>query len=108
LTEKEKMFVAPGEIPSLFENLSKLAQNSGLKIISLKPANSPEGDSGNYQRIPIRISALAGTHELGKFLAELEGGGTFFRVTDLKIVANTSDIRRHSIDLSLEACRKGS
>ena len=107
LAEKEKMFIAPNEIPALLEDLSKLAQSSSVKIISLKPTNSPEGDSGSYQRIPIRINALAGTHELGRFLARLEGGTTFFRITDLKITANPLDIRRHSIDLALEAYRKG-
>lgn len=105
--DKEKMFIAANETPALLENLSRLAQSAGLKIVSLRPLSSPEADSGNYQRIPIRISATAGTHELGKFLAQLESGTIFIRITDLKITANPSDIRRHSIELALEAFRKG-
>ena len=106
LTEKENMFIAPNEVPALLENLSKLAQDSGVKILTLKP-EAVMSDSGAYQRIPIKISGSAGAHEFGRFLAKLEGGKTFFRVTDVKIQNTASDIRRHSIDLSIEAYRKG-
>ena len=106
LTDKEKMFIAPNEIPALLENLSKLAQDSGVKILTLKPETSAP-DGSNYQKVPIKISGLAGAHEFGRFLARLEGGVTFFRVTDVKIQNTQSDIHRHSIDLSIEAYRKG-
>ena len=106
LIEKEKMFIAPNEIPALLENLSKLAQESGVKILTLKP-DAAQPDAGNYQRIPIKISALAGAHEFGKFLAKLESNTTFFRVTDVKIQNSPTDTRRHSLDLSIEAYRKG-
>lgn len=106
LLEKEKMFIAPNEVPALLENLSKLAQSSGVKILTLKP-EAVMSDSGHYQRIPIKISGLAGAHEFGRFLAKLESSPTFFRVTDVRIQNSLADTRRHSVDLIVEAYRKG-
>ncbi|MBI3252076.1 MAG: type 4a pilus biogenesis protein PilO [Candidatus Omnitrophica bacterium] len=108
LTDGEKAFVAPNEVPALLENLSQLAHGAGLKIMSLNPAEPPKGQAGNaYAPIPIKISAVAGTHEFGRFLATLESGSTFFRVTDIRVSTNFSDEKRHLIELGIEAYRKG-
>lgn len=107
LDTTEKRFIAPGEIPRLLENLSQLAQESNVKILTLRPVDVADPEPGPYVKIPIRISALAGTHELGAFLARLEGAQTFFRVTDLKIKEYPPDPHRHSVDLRLEGYRRG-
>ena len=112
LTEAESRLVASNELPALLENLSTLAQDSGVKIISLKPIETvakteKAQEIRRYHSIPIEISALSGTHELGKLLSKLESGPTFFRVTDIKITANSADIRRHSIQLGLETFGRG-
>ncbi len=105
LAETEKQFIAKNELPSLLENLSKLAQNSQFKIITLKPLETRDAGSG-LVRIPIHMSAVAGTHDLGRFLAQLEGGPICFKVLDLRITANGSDERRQIIDLSIETYAK--
>ena len=105
LANSEKQFIAHSEIPSLLENLSKLAQNSQVKIITLKPLDASDAGSG-FVKIPIRMSAVAATHDLGRFLAFLEGGDSYFKVTDLKIMANASDDHRHTVELTLEAYAK--
>ena len=105
--ETEKSFVAPDGLPALLENLSKLAQGSGVKILSLKTGEAEEvGQSRRYTRVPIFLSAVAGTHNLGDFLAHLESGKTFFRVTDLKIKAQPPDGKRHGIEMTLEVYRR--
>lgn len=106
LTEKEKMFVAANEVPMLLENLSRSAQNSGLRIMSLVPLEITSGAAGPYARLPIRISAVAGTHEVGKFLSEVEGGSTFLKVTNLKIAANSTNERKHLVEIQIEGLRK--
>lgn len=104
LAARERAFIAPNELPKLLENLSSLAQSSGVKILNLKPVEMPNTNPANrYIGTPIHISALAGTHELGTFLSALEGGETFFRVSSLTIAANPQDMRRHKVDLDLEA-----
>ncbi len=108
LAAKEGSFVAPNELPALLEDLSRLAGGSGVKILNLKPSPETEEKSkGRYALVPIQISGLAATHDFGNFLAQLEGGPRFFRVTNVTI--NTAsvgaDARRHSLALSLETYR---
>lgn len=107
LAENELQFVAPDELPALLENLSRLALNSNVKILSLKTGEPQEaGSSGRYTRVPVRMSAVAGTHELGNFLSRLESGKTFFNVEDLKITAQQTDPKRHQAELVLEVYRR--
>lgn len=107
LAEKEKVFSDFNEVSALLENLSKLAVQSGVRITSLKPMEpAPGAASARYRPALIRIDGLAGTHELGAFLAALEGGETFFGVKDMKITANAADSRRHLFELDIQAYRK--
>ena len=108
LTAEEKRFVAPNGLPALLENLSKLAQDSGVKIISLKPVEGPSAAKATpFTRVPIELKAVAGTHELGRLLERLEGGPTFFRVTDMKITASQTESNKHSVELLFETYRRG-
>lgn len=110
LQEAEKSFISADEVSMLLENFSNLAGLSGVKIVSLKPiemTGSQLAKSGLYVPIPIKASALAGTHELGKFLNRLETNRTFFRITNLHILENPADSRRHLVEIEVEALRKG-
>lgn len=105
---KDRMFIAPNETPALLENLSRQAQRSGVKILSLEPFDIPKTASarGSYTPLPIQLNASAGTHEFGAFLSNLESGGTFFRIKDLRIASNPSNERKHTIELSMEAYKR--
>ncbi len=102
----EKGLIARDEIPGLLESLSKEAQKAGLKITSLKPLEINGSDQGLYVKIPIAIHAIAGSHELGSFLERLEGGMTFFRIRDLHIQGNPADVKRHLVEMQLEAFQR--
>lgn len=106
LTENEKAFVAKSEVPAVLEKLSQLALSSGVRIMAVNPIESKAGAS-RYAPVPIRVSAIAGTHELGQFLAKLEGGETFFKVSELSVTANPADERRHMAQLEVTAYTKG-
>ena len=108
LAEKEKFFIAPDETPALLENLSKEALRSGVKITSLEPFDQVRSGSAKnvYTSLPIQVKAMAGTHELGTFLARLENGSTLFKVKDLKISSNPLNERKQIIELSMEAFKK--
>ena len=108
--EEEKRFVTQDELSMLMDNYSKLASQSGVKLVSLKPIGLSKSQLGGglYTPIPIESRALAGTHELGKFLSRLETNRTFFRVTNLRIMENPDDTKRHLVDLNVEVLRKGS
>jgi Tfp pilus assembly protein PilO len=99
----EKSFVAAGEFSALLENLSKLAGSSGVKIISLSPVWPGKDQAGKaVMPVLIEISALAGTHDLGKFLVQLESGPVFFKISALGIAENPANPRKHTVNLKLE------
>ena len=113
LEMSEKRFIGANEMPTFLENLSKLALDSGVKVMSLQPFESPiqnakKAPMDPYTGVPIRISAIAGTHEFGRFLSSLENNTPFIKVTDVKISSNPSDDRRHSLELNIEVYRKES
>ncbi|OIO37942.1 MAG: hypothetical protein AUJ72_03495 [Candidatus Omnitrophica bacterium CG1_02_46_14] len=109
----ERRFIAPNETPAFLENISKLALNSGVKVMSLQPLDNPNKNSKKkeqtgspYTPILIRMSAIGGTHEFGKFLSALENNQTFIRVMTMKMSPNSADDRRHSLDLDIEVYRR--
>ena len=105
----ENGFVSGDEVPGMLEELSKLASDNGVRLLSLEPkaVTLPEGKKNRlYASVPIKITALAGTHELGRFLAQLETSPTAFKVTNLKITANPLEPYRHQIDLDFQAFQK--
>ena len=107
LKDKENGIGGSSEIAPMLENLSKLASGSGVKITSLKPVeNMNPAVSKLYFSVPIQLQATAGTHELGLFLMRLETGGTYFKVANLKISANSANERKHLIEMMVETYRK--
>jgi Tfp pilus assembly protein PilO len=99
-------FVASSEISA--ETLSKLAQESGIKIASITPADKSKNDAlaASYAQVPIRLNMTAGTHGLGRFLAKIENSVLFFRINSLSIIENIDDPRNHNIEISVECYRK--
>ena len=101
----DQQFIVRNEVPSLLEKLSKMAQDNHLKIINLKPMDTSDAGQG-FLKIPIRMSAVANTHDLGSFLSQLETGSVFFKVTNVRITANVSDEHRHTAELDIETYAK--
>lgn len=96
-------FVPPGGgLSELLEELSSVAAATGVKILSLvpEPAPQPDGATG-YQAIAVRVRAVAGYHEFGRFLSVLEGGPRFTRASDVEILTSRDDPEHHRISLSL-------
>lgn len=97
----ESMLPVEQEVPKLLESLSTMAKSSNVKIVGITPLASKQEESPEkiYQEIPIQISARSGYHELGKFLADLEGSDRFMKVADIDIRANKSSGKRHDVEL---------
>lgn len=103
----ETSFTSGDETNVLLEYLSKEAQSSGVRIVSIKPRESEEKTKNSpYHKVPIQITATSSTHELGQFLSALESGPRFFRVTDLKVTANASGGKNHSMEMEIEGYRR--
>ena len=101
VTHYEKMLPAEREIPSFLENLSDMAKSSGVKIIGITPTVTGGEEGMIYQELPIIINAKSGFHELGRFLTSLEYSERFIKVADIDIKANSSNPKKHDVDLLL-------
>ena len=106
LADDEERLVGPEQIPTLLENLSKLAFDSGVKITSIQPAETTPLPEKPYFAVPIALHAVAGTHEIGSFIERLETGHISLKITDLKIASNPLNERGHWIEMRLETYRK--
>jgi Tfp pilus assembly protein PilO len=110
LEAAEKRFVLLHETSLFLENLSKLALDSGVKIITMRPLENPVKSKTKskdpYTPLSVSISALGGTHEIGKYLTRLETYETFVKVTDMKIMPNAQDVKKQLLELELTAYRK--
>lgn len=98
----EKKLPAQQEIPSLLENLSKMARNANITIIGITPVTLKavkEKKASIYEEIPILITARSGYHELGRFLSNLENGDRFMKVVDINIKANSTAPKKHDVEL---------
>lgn len=102
MTRYEKMFPPDQPISGLLENLSTMARNSNVKITAITPetARAPSAQKDKvYQTISIRINAKSGYHELGNFLARLEGSDKFMKVGDIDIRAAAGSPKKHDVEL---------
>lgn len=105
---------AEGEISTVIEQLTALANQTQVKILTISPQRSPDAKSAAsgpaksaasstpakiYEDVFIRIDALAGYHQLGSFLSLVEAGGKPMRITTLRIAGNPKDARRSSVKL---------
>ncbi len=105
LDKHKEIFPSQQEIPRLLEKLSGIADESRVKIISIKPldkeASGGAEKDGVYQEIPIKIVAKSSYHQLGRFLQNLETGDRFMMVKDLKIRANENKPKKHNVELTV-------
>ena len=96
------------EFPAVLESLSSMAQSAGVKITKILPikdslASSKEIPQADiYRQKEIRIDAQCGYHELGTFIAELEGTERFMEVSDISIEASKVNPRRHNVQLTVK------
>ncbi len=112
---QEKRLVSTGQMPWVIEEISRLANQQGVKIFQVRPvrkvsAKKASGKSiGADQYLPILINLKlsAGYHKLGRFLADLENHSIFLQVDELDISRNEKNPFEHEINLVLKAYVSG-
>lgn len=94
------------EVPRFLEGLAETAKKADVKILSVTPyelsEKVPEQAGQYYGAMPIVITAKSGYHQLGHFIDELEGGGRFITVEDVKIEYDSNFPRRHNVQMVLK------
>jgi Tfp pilus assembly protein PilO len=105
---------AEQELALVIEQLSGMANQAGVKIQTIFPQRSLESfkvvagldarsQTRLYKEIPIQIDALAGYHQLGRFLARVERGRQPVQLKSLRLTTNPKEPRRHVAELVLIA-----
>ncbi len=96
------------DIPELLEDLSGMAKSSKVKILSITPSElsvdtTVPGSEIYYKKMPIRITAKSGYHQLGAFVAELEKGQRLVIINDLSIKGDSRNAWMHDVRIGLNA-----
>lgn len=103
----EKRLSREKELPLLLENLSEIAKSSRVKILSITPIDRGPPGKGEeervYQEVPIAISAQSSYHELGTFINRLENAQRYMQVSNVKIMSNRDNPRRHRVEFVVYA-----
>ncbi|MBI3088411.1 MAG: type 4a pilus biogenesis protein PilO [Candidatus Omnitrophica bacterium] len=117
------------DLPAVIQRLSEVAHQTGVKIQTIHPQRSLESVSDDdlaflppapkppagkaktkpaaapgllpYRGIPIQIDAQAGFHQAGAFVSQMEGGDQAMRLTQVRISANSKDLRRHQVRITM-------
>lgn len=99
-TGYERRFPGDEEIPSLLQDLSKIAADSGVNIIAISPVKRQsrhhiKGIEELFYQIPINIRAQGGYHQFGQFINSLEKLDRFIELQHIEIKRNTAAPRSH-------------
>jgi Tfp pilus assembly protein PilO len=103
----EKRLPGQDQISSLLEDFSKTAESSGVKILKIKPLETPVSTpkqkvtNNAYSEFQILIEARAGYHQLGVFVDKVEKMDRFIKVTDIDIAGIDKDPRHHDIKMRI-------
>ena len=96
----EEKLSSEKEIPALLEELSEMANQTGVKIDSIEPPKLGTAEKGKlYQEVPILIRGKSGYHQLGRFINRLENSARFMKVKGIDITGNTAGYGTHSFTL---------
>ncbi len=96
------------ELPLILENISRIANQKGLRTDQMMPNTSlmeevAKNNDGQYFAIPIQVEGTSEYHDFGRFLNQLENEEVFMLVPEFVIKASRDDQSRHDIELTLEA-----
>lgn len=91
------------EFPVFLELLSKLARESGVKIIAMEPQKTIDDPNSFFVKTPVLIDAYSGYHELGRFINEIEYSKKFMKINKMKITNADIGDGKQQIFLSILA-----
>jgi len=102
----DRMVYARDNVPAALDNISKFANQYGVKIDQMIPQQQGEeqlvkGGDGTYKSVAIFVSARSGYHEFGRFINRLENDRVIFRVDDLSFAADAMNPQKHLVKVLL-------
>ncbi|HQP91785.1 MAG TPA: type 4a pilus biogenesis protein PilO, partial [Candidatus Omnitrophota bacterium] len=110
MADLDKKTIIQEEMPRALETISKAADMSAVKILKIRPMAEIKSSqkpikisaTKEFYREKISISAIAGFHQLGRFMALLENSSIFYDIKKLEIRSDTQGYMKHSITIILD------
>lgn len=99
-----KALVSESEVDSLLEDISGIAKDNNVGIISLekKPYKDEAAQAAKFLPLLINLNLSCSYHDLGRFIDALEAGRDFILVAGLVISSGKKDIRLQEAKLTLK------
>ncbi|MFC1709904.1 type 4a pilus biogenesis protein PilO [Candidatus Omnitrophota bacterium] len=97
------------DISALIENISNLADSSGVKITQIKPvfeaseSKYVEAKDSKFAEVEIQIIAKSDFHQLGSFISKIESAKNFLKVYSFDITTDNRNYFVQNIALSLKS-----
>ena len=115
----QQLLPSEEELPAVIESLSDMAGQSQVKIQTIFPQRPGSDGAGRkdkdkasavgpqpqevYKEVMIQIDALAGFHQLGSFLSQVEQAEKPMRVASLRITQDSKETKRQRVKLLLQS-----
>ena len=101
---KAKKIIYDSQLASLLQDISKVGNANKVKILQIKPSHETQkgAASSKFSAVLINLDLLAGYHDLGKFINDLENNPTFISVESFKIEAQPGDALKQKVSLTLK------
>lgn len=115
-SDLNKKTLTQEEIPQVLETVSKFADISSVRILKIRPMSEVRSVQKSTQvskeellvREKISITAIAGFHQLGRFIALLENAPIFFDIRNLEIRSANQEHMKHSVTIFLDVVMRKS
>jgi len=104
-----KKVISPDGVPSLLENITKLARKYGVSITQISSPKATEAPKSSkpeavmpYLTVAISIEASCDYHALGGFISELNQLPAIITVSEMSIVPGGEDSVKQNVILELK------
>ena len=91
----------------MLEEITHIAEDVKVNFVGVEPLpvikNEIVGVMGYYTQVPIKINLKCGYHELGKFIARIEGSARLMQVGEVNIRDDPKDIWHHNVNMVVNA-----
>jgi len=96
-----------GEVSPILEDVSKIANQAGVKIEQLTPQSDAQqalitSGAVKYYALPIVVQATSGYHMFGHWMNQLESAALFFNLSSLTIEDQGGDVNHHRINATFK------
>lgn len=105
---KIKKIISSGQLVSLLQDLSDIANKNDVKIEQIKPSKDSQiskqdkiAGIDKLQPVLITLDLTADYHHLGEFISDIEGAQAFIAVQSMKIAPRAGEYFKQKVNLVL-------